>query len=501
MLSKILKTPIYDIVKQTSLDHAPILSQLYNNNIFFKREDQQLVKSFKIRGAHQMISSLSQSQLSSGLIAASAGNHAQGVALSASHLNVKSTIIMPTVTPSIKWKSVQNLGADVILKGDTFDDAYSYALELAKENNYTFIHPFDNEDIIAGQGTIAMELSKQWNFRDNNLDAIFVPIGGGGLISGIGYYMKNLYPDTKIIGVEPLNANAMYQSLKADKLVKLNEIDTFAEGVAVKNVGKYTFSYCKKYVDEIVQCNTDEICESIQLVFEETRVIMEPAGALSLAGIIKYIVNNSSKNLNFISILSGANMNFTRLRYIAERSIKNELLIGIEIPEIPGSLKKICTLLDSPNITEFNYRYTDNDNAYIFVGIQTNNKDIIINKLRKHCYKIIDLSNNEIAKTHIRYQIGGGLQSNSNINELLYQFEFPEKQDSLLNFLEQLSEISNNNWNITLFNYRNTGSSIAYVLCGLNVPKEDHIIFNLFLDKLGYTYSDETNNSAYKLFC
>lgn len=499
MLSKILKTPIYDIVKQTSLDHAPILSQLYNNNIYFKREDQQLVKSFKIRGAHQLISSLSQKQLSSGLIAASAGNHAQGVALSAKHLNIAATIIMPTVTPSIKWKSVKTLGANVILKGDTFDDAYNYALQLADEKKYTFIHPFDHEDVIAGQGTIAMEICKQWNFRQNELHAIFVPIGGGGLISGIGYYIKKLYPNIKIIGVEPIHANAMSQSIRENKRIELNNVDTFADGVAVKKVGEHTFNYCKQYVDEIIECTTDEICESIQLIFEETRVIMEPAGALSLAGIIKYIKNNNCEHLNFISVLSGANMNFTRLRYIAERSIKDEVLIAVKIHETPGSLREFCTLLESPNITEFNYRYSDTNNAYIFVGIHTNNKQLILNKLTDHNYMVVDLTNNELAKTHIRYQVGG--QINSSINELLYQFDFPEKQESLLHFLTQLSNISNNKWNITLFNYRNTGSSIAHVLCGLNVPKHDIPKFKIFLNELGYTYNNETNNPAYKLFC
>ena len=499
MLSKILKTPIYDIVKQTSLDHAPILSQLYNNNIYFKREDQQLVKSFKIRGAHQMISSLSPSQLKNGLITASAGNHAQGVALSANQLKINAVIIMPTVTPSIKWTTVKNLGANVILKGDTFDDAYNYALQLANEKKYTFIHPFDNEDIIAGQGTIAMEICKQWNFRQSELNAIFIPIGGGGLISGIGYYIKTLYPNIKIIGVEPINANAMNQSIRENKRVELNHVDTFADGVAVKKVGEHTFNYCKQYVDEIIECTTDEICESIQLIFEETRTIMEPAGALSLTGIIKYIKHHNCKNLNFVCLLSGANMNFTRLRYIAERSIKNEVLIAVKIPETPGSLKEFCTLLESPNITEFNYRYSDITNAYIFVGIHTNNKQHIINKLTDHKYVTIDLTNNELAKTHIRYQVGG--KTNSSMNELLYQFDFPEKQESLLHFLTQLSNISNNKWNITLFHYRNTGSSIAQVLCGLNVPPTDISKFNIFLKKLGYTYNNETNNDAYKLFC
>lgn len=499
MLSKILKTPIYDIVKQTSLDYAPILSNLYNNNIYFKREDQQIVKSFKIRGAHQMISSLSQSQLNNGLIAASAGNHAQGVALSAKQLKTNAIIIMPIVTPSIKWKSVQNLGATVILKGNNFDEACKYAVELSIEKNYTFIHPFDNDNVIAGQGTIGMEICQQWNFKKKHLDAIFIPIGGGGLISGIGLYIKKLYPNIKIIGVEPTKANAMNLSLQANKRIELENVDTFADGVAVKQIGKNTFKYCKQYVDEIVECTTDETCESIQLIFEETRVIMEPAGALSLAGIIKYIKKNNCQNLNFISILSGANMNFTRLRYIAERSIKNEILLAVKIPEKIGSLKQFCTLLNSPNITEFNYRYSDSFDAYIFVGIYSDNKIDLIKQLIKNKYETTDMTDNELAKTHTRYQIGGKV--NSLPNELLYRFDFPEKQDALLHFLSHLSEISKNKWNITLFHYRNSGSSTADVLCGLDVPPEDIPNFNIFLTNLGYNYYNETNNAAYKLFC
>ena len=499
MISKILKTPIYDIVRQTNLDLAPLLSKTYKNNIHFKREDQQLVKSFKIRGAYQKICSLSSGKLNNGLIAASAGNHAQGVAMSAKHLQCKASIVMPTVTPSIKWKSVQNLDSNVILHGDNFDEAYKHAMYLADKHNYTFIHPFDEDEVIAGQGTIGMEICNQWNFKNNNLDAIFIPIGGGGLISGIGLYIKHLYPDIKIIGVEPENANAMKQSLDSNKIVELNKIDTFADGVAVRKVGYNTFNYCKEYVDEIIECSTDEICEAIQLIFEECRTIMEPAGALSLAGLIKYININKTFNQNYISILSGANMNFTRLRYISERSNNTEILLAVSISEKSGSLKNFCTILDSPDITEFNYRYSDNENAYIFVGINTNNKNKLLQKLNDNGYNYKDFTDNDLAKTHIRYQVGG--KTNNDFNEVIYRFDFPEKQGALLEFLTKLSNISNNQWNITMFHYRNSGASIGNVLCGLNVPLKDMSIFQIFLNKLEFQYYDETNNNAYKIFC
>lgn len=495
MLHKIIKTPIYDLVKQTNLSKAPILSQLYNNNIYFKREDEQIIKSFKIRGAYQKISSLTNNQLNKGLITASAGNHAQGVGLSAKHIGCQSTIIMPKVTPQIKINSVKQLGTDVILEGNNFDEAYNYAIKLSKKKDYTFIHPFDDLDVIAGQGTIGMEICNQWKFKQNKLDAIFIPVGGGGLISGIGYYLKTLYPDVKIIGVEPIRANALYKSLNFNKLIELDHVDTFADGVAVKKVGFNNFNYCKKYVDEMILCSTDDICESIQLIFEETRVIMEPAGALSLAGIINYIKKNNVKNMNYVSILTGANINFTRLRFVAERSTKNEILLAVKIKEEPGSLKKFCTLLDSPNITEFNYRYSNSEYAYIYVGILTDNKNDIINKLIN--YDILDISDNELAKTHLRYQVGGKI--NQSINEEVYRFEFPEVQGALINFLTHLSDISNDNYNITMFHYRNTGSSIANVMCGINTNNDQ--TFQDFLTKLNYNYYNETNNKALRLFC
>ena len=497
MLQKIINTPIYNIVKKTTLDHSPTLSKIYDNNIFLKREDQQDVKSFKIRGAHQKICSLSQEELDNGLIAASAGNHAQGVALSAKYMKCTATIVMPIVTPSIKWQSVKELGANIILKGNTFDDACEHAMNLSKQENYTFIHPFNDEEVIAGQATIAMEICNQIKTHQKKVDIIFVPVGGGGLISGIGFYIKTLYPDIKIIGVEPTKANTLSQSLKHNKLIKLENVDTFADGVAVCTIGDITFEYCKKYVDDIIECSTDEICETIQTIFEDTRTIVEPAGALSLTGLIKYTEQTNCKNLNLISILTGANMNFTRLRYIAERSNREEIILAVKIPEQSGSLRQFCKLLNSPDITEFNYRYSDKNDAYIFVGIYTKNKTDLLKSLSYNKYETIELTNNEIAKTHTRYQVGGKIDKLK--NEVIYSFEFPERHGALLHFLDNLMMISNNEWNITMFHYRNSGSSVANVLCGFNIPHNSNL--NEFLNKLNYNYTNETNNIAIKLFC
>ena len=495
MLSKIITSPIYNIVKKTSLDYCPILSTKLNNNIYLKREDQQDVKSFKIRGAYQYISSLEQHQLDKGIIAASAGNHAQGVALSAQQLNCKSIIVMPVVTPSIKWKSVKSYGAEIILHGDTFDDAFKYALSKSKQDDLTFVHPFDDHDIIAGQGTIGLELINQCDFSNNKIDAIFIPVGGGGLISGIGFFIKQFYPGVQIIGVEPEKANAMQESLKQGKLVELDYIDTFADGVAVKKVGSKTFEYCQKYVDEIITCSTDEICTAIQTIFEETRTIAEPAGALSIAGATKYIENNGCINKNYITILSGANMNFTRLRYIAERSIQDEYLFAVTIDERPGSLQLLCNLLGNNNISEFNYRYNRKDKGTIFIGILTDNKSELLKTVSDN-YKVTDISDNTLAKEHTRYQVCG----NYSDEELIYTFEFPEKQGALTNFLAKMSEVSNNKWNITMFHYRSNGASVANVLCGLNVVKKDYILFDEFINKLGYNCKCVNKNEVVNLF-
>jgi threonine dehydratase len=497
MLNKILKTPIYNILQKTDLTKSNNLSNLYKNNIYLKREDKQPINSFKIRGAYQKIFSLNSQELKNGLVTASAGNHAQGVALSANYLNTKATIVMPIVTPSIKYKAVEALNADIILKGNTYDEAFNYALELSEKYNYTFIHPFDNEDIIAGQGTVALEIDEQLDICENKEYIIFVPVGGGGLISGISYYMKMKYSNVKIIGVEPIGANSLTKSLKANKIITLNNLDTFADGVAVKTIGKLPFEYCKKYVDDVIECSTDEICQAIQIIFEENRSIVEPAGALSLAGLIKYININNCKNLEMISILSGANLNFSRLRYISERSNIHEILLSVKIPEKSGSLRTFCKLLNSPDITEFNYRYSDNNIANIFVGINTEDKQNILTILNKNNYELIDLSNNEVAKTHVRYQVGG--KTNLLNNEVIYNFEFPERNGALLHFLNNLMEVSDNKWNITMFHYKNCGSSIANVLCGFNIPINSDI--NTFLQKLNYNYTNETNNIAIKLFC
>lgn len=501
LINKILKTPIYNIVKKTPLQWAPILSDKIQNNIFFKREDYQKVKSFKIRGAHQFISNLSQNELDTGLIAASAGNHAQGVAMSSKYHKCKSTIIMPTVTPSIKWKSVKKLGSDVELYGDTFDEAYKYAIQIATDENKIFVPPFNHIDIIAGQGTIGMEICNDWDFTNKNIDAVFIPIGGGGLIAGISKYIKELYPNVKIIGVESIGATSMSTSIKNNKITTLDYINTFADGVAVKTPGTLSFEYVKQYVDDIIQCTNDEICEAIQYIYEENRTIVEPAGALSTAGLIKYCKRNNYINKNVISILSGSNMNFTRLKYIAECSTNNEILLSVKIPEHPGSLQQFCNLLNSPNITEFNYRCSDINNAYIFVGMlldDISTKSNIIKILNDNKYNTIDITENDLAKTHIRHQVGG--KCNIYSNELLYTFEFPERQNALLHFLIKLSKKSNNKWNITQFHYRSCGSSVAKVLCGLNVEPQDKVLFESFLNDLSYNYKNETNNIVYSQF-
>lgn len=496
---------IYDLVIQSPLEYAPILSNKYNNNLYFKREEQQPVKSFKLRGAYNMMLSLDKNQLNNGVITASAGNHAQGVALSAKHLGSKAIIVMPIVTPSIKVDAVKMYGAEILLYGDNFDEANKKAQEISKEKNLTFIHPFDHIDVIAGQGTISSEICKQWTNK-NNIDYIFVPVGGGGLIAGIGLYIKELYPNIKIIGVEPEEACALKVSLDNKKKVRLNEIGTFADGVAVKEVGDLTFDICKDVVDDMVLCNTDNICQSIHDIFNENRVIMEPAGALAVAGAKKYIIENNLVNNNIICINSGANINFTTLKYISERSIVSEILLGVSIPEIPGSLRTFCSIIENRNITEFNYRFSNNKIAHIFVGIDTGEmidtnknhiKSDIVTNLRNSFFSVTDLSENELAKTHIRYKIGGNVDID---NEVLYRFEFPEKKGALIKFLDTMSEISNDKWNITIFHYRSDGSSIGKVLCGLSVPVKDETKFSIFLNQLGYKYICECNNHSYNIF-
>lgn len=504
-LKKILTSRVYDVAKESPLQLAPNLSQRLGNQIFLKREDLQQVFSFKLRGAYNKMANLSKEELARGVICASAGNHAQGVALGAKRLNCQAVIAMPTTTPPVKVNAVKAHGGsnvEVVLFGDSFSDTYEHALNLQKERGLTFIHPFDDPDVIAGQGTIALEILRQ---RSSSIHAIFVPVGGGGLIAGIAAYVKAVRPDIRVIGVETKDSCAMYQSLEAKKRIALSDVGLFSDGTAVKLVGEETFKLSQQYVDEIVLVTTDDICAAIKDVFLDTRNIVEPAGALSIAGIKAYLKqmaskNQALKNEALVAVTSGANMNFERLGYVvamSELGEGNEILLAVTIPEKRGSFKRFCELIGNRSITEFNYRISDNNKAHVFVGIQTTSaieKPQIIQMLQENQYPTLDLSNDDLGKTHIRYMVGG--KSALAKNEILYRFEFPEKPGALLKFLSSMSP----NWNISLFHYRNHGSDYGRVLVGFQVPQEDMNQFKQFLTSIGYQSWEETNNPIYQLF-
>lgn len=496
-VKKIELSAIYDVAEITPLTLQKNLSARINNNILLKREDLQSVFSFKLRGAYNKMANLSADALSKGVITASAGNHAQGVALSAQKLNCKAVIVMPTTTPQIKVDAVKSRGAEVLLHGDSYTDAYQKALLLEKSDGMTFVHPYDDPDVIAGQGTIAKEIL---DTHPDEIEAIFCCVGGGGLIAGVAAYIKANRPEIKIIGVEAVDADAMSQSLKANERVMLEQVGLFADGAAVKQVGEHTLALCKDLVDEMITVDNDAICAAIKDVFEDTRNILEPAGALSLAGLKQYVKDNNISDKTLVSIASGANMNFDRLRFIAERAElgeKREALLAVTIPEKPGYFKQFCALLGTRNITEFNYRYSDATQAHIYVGIsiQSNTEvSSLITKLEQHGFPAIDLSDNEVAKLHVRHLVGGHAPQAD--NEVVYRFEFPEKPGALMNFLNSMGE----NWNISLFHYRNHGADFGRVLAGIQVPPADKNSFTNFLTKLGYPYWDETNNPAYQLF-
>jgi len=496
-LKRILNARVYDVAIETPLELAPNLSARTGNTILLKREDMQPVFSFKLRGAYNKMAQLTAEQLKKGVIAASAGNHAQGVALSAHKLGCKAVIVMPTTTPQIKIQAVANRGAKVVLFGDSYSDAYAHALELEKQNGMTFVHPYDDPDVIAGQGTIGMEILRQ---RTQPIHAIFCAIGGGGLISGVAAYVKALRPDIKIIGVQPVDSDAMSQSLKAKKRVTLDHVGLFADGVAVKQVGIETFRLCQELVDEIILVNTDETCAALKDVFEDTRSILEPAGALAIAGAKLYAAREGIKGEALVAIACGANMNFDRLRFVAERADigeKRESILAVTIPETPGSFRKFCTQLGKRNITEFNYRFANPKAAQVFVGIQVRNQqetNELVEKLQAHKLPTLDLSDNEMAKLHLRHLVGGHAPDAK--NEILFRFEFPERPGALMQFLNSM----NHNWNISLFHYRNHGADYGRVLVGMQVPDHDKLAFTEFLDTLGYPYYDETDNPAYKLF-
>jgi len=496
-LERILTSSVYDVCVETPLDVAHNLSRRLKNQVLLKREDLQPVFSFKCRGAYNKMAKLSAAQLARGVVAASAGNHAQGVALAAKKLGARATIVMPATTPRIKFDAVAALGAEVILFGDNYDEACAHATQLAKKAKATFVHPYDDPDVIAGQGTVAMELLRQ---HPGPIHSVFVPVGGGGLIAGMAAYIKRLRPEIRIVGVEPEDADAMARSLCKGERVTLPRVGIFADGVAVKKVGKETFRLTQLYVDEIIRVNNDAICAAIKDVFEDTRSILEPAGALSVAGMKAAITRDKLKDKTLVAVASGANMNFDRLRYIAERGElgeKREAVLAVTIPETPGSFKAFCSLLGARNITEFNYRYADPKTARVFVGLSVQGAGEgarVVELLQRHGLEAIDLSENEMAKLHIRHLVGG--RAPEAVNEVLYRFEFPERPGALMQFLESMSH----GWNISLFHYRNHGADYGRVLVGIQVPEEGKRRFQAFLEKLGYRYWDESRNPAYTLF-
>ncbi len=496
-LVQILTARVYDVAQETPLEYAPNLSARLNNQLLLKREDMQSVFSFKLRGAYNKMVQLPPDLLALGVITASAGNHAQGVALGANRLGVRAIIVMPVTTPQVKVDAVKARGGEVVLFGNTFDEAYAYARTLEAEKGLTFIHPFDDPHVIAGQGTIGMEILRQYQ---QPIHAIFVAIGGGGLISGIGAYVKRLRPEIKIIGVEPVDADAMHQSLKAGHRVRLSQVGLFADGVAVREVGEETFRLCQQYVDEIILVDTDDTCAAIKDVFEDTRSILEPAGALAIAGAKIYAEREQIQGETLIAIACGANMNFDRLRFVAERAEfgeRREAIFAVTIPETPGSLRQFCECLGNRNLTEFNYRIADEKEAHIFVGMQIQNRADAAQMMAKFdaCgLKTLDLTDDELTKLHLRHMVGG--RSSLAHHELLYRFEFPERPGALMKFVNSMCP----NWNISLFHYRNNGSDYGRIVVGIQVPPHETEEWQDFLDNLGYRYWDENQNPAYKLF-
>jgi len=469
-----------------------------NNQVFLKREDLQPVFSFKLRGAYNRMRTLSAEERAQGVIAASAGNHAQGVALSARRLGIKALIVMPKTTPPIKVESVRSLGAKAVLRGDSYDEAYAHSLQLAEEKGMTFIHPFDDPEVIAGQGTIGMEILRQ---HPGPPQAIFIPVGGGGLIAGIGSYVKYLFPQVRVIGVEPEDAATLYRALEAGRRVNLKQVGIFADGVAVRQIGKETFRLAKQVVDEVILVSTDEICAAIKDVFDETRTVAEPAGALSVAGMKKYVAREGVQDESLIAIDSGANINFDRLRHVAERSElgeQREALLAVEIPEEPGSFLRFCRVLGRRSVTEFNYRYADARRAHVFVGVELNEGDRereqLIELLDEKGYSVVDLTDNETAKLHIRYMVGGHAPGVR--DEALFRFQFPERPGALSSFLSEMGK----RWNISLFHYRNHGAAYGRVLMGIQIQSGEKKVFTRFLKESGYAWEEETDNPAYHLF-
>lgn len=496
-LKRILTSRVYDVAVQTPLEKAKALSERTGNTVLLKREDTQPVFSFKLRGAYNKMAHLSPAARARGVIAASAGNHAQGVALAASRLGCRAVIVMPTTTPPVKIEAVRRFGAETVLFGDSFTDAYEKATELEKAEQLTFVHPFDDPDVIAGQGTIAMEILHQ---HPDPIDAVFVAIGGGGLIAGVAAYIKQLRPEIKVIGVQTEDSDAMIRSIKAGKRIRLNDVGLFSDGTAVKQVGVETFKLVKEFVDDFVTVDTDEICAGIKDVFQDTRNILEPAGALAIAGAKRYMNTHRWQGKTVVAIACGANMNFDRLRFVAERAEvgeAKEALFAVTLPEERGSFRQLCELVGPRNVTEFNYRISDAQKAHVFVGIQISNPkepERISGEFERKGFPTIDLTHNEMAKTHLRHMVGG--RSDLADNELLYRFEFPERPGALMRFLNTM----NPDWNISLFHYRNQGADYGQILVGIQVPPGQKTRFKAFLTEIGYPHWNETDNPAYRLF-
>jgi threonine dehydratase len=506
-LTKILNARVYDVAIESDLSHAKALSRRLHNTVLLKREDQQAVFSFKLRGAYNKMAHLSPEQLQKGVICASAGNHAQGVALGAQKLGTKAVIVMPVTTPQLKVEAVKNLGGEVVLHGDSYSDAYGLALEIQKKQGLTFIHPFDDPDVIAGQGTIAMEILRQHQGR---LDAVFLAIGGGGLVSGVANYIKAVRPEIKIIGVQMNDSNAMMQSVAAKKRVTLTDVGLFADGTAVKLVGEETFRIARGLVDEFIEVDTDAVCAAIKDVFVDTRSIVEPSGAMAVAAIKQYVATNKTKGETYAAVLCGANMNFDRLRFVAERAEvgeEREALFAVTVPEERGSFKRFCETIGTlphfgnpagaRNVTEFNYRISGSEKAHVFVGLTTSNKGESVKiaaHLTKKGFATLDLTHDDLAKEHLRHMVGGASALAN--EERLLRFVFPERPGALMKFLSAMRP----GWNISLFHYRNQGADYGRILVGIQVPKADDKAFATFLSQLGYPFVEETHNPVYQLF-
>jgi threonine dehydratase len=496
-IKRILEANVYDVSVETPLSQAAFLTERLSNNILIKREDLQPVYSFKCRGAYNCISKKTPEQLAKGIVTASAGNHAQGVALSAQKLGIKATIVMPRTTPEIKVASVKARGGKVVLHGDTFDEAFTHSQKLVKEKGMTYIHPYDDPDVIAGQGTIAMEMLRQ---HSGDIHAIFVPVGGGGIAAGVAAYVKYLRPDIKVIGVESTESACLAAAMKAGRRVTLPEVGIFADGVAVAQIGKHTWQVCKEHIDEVITVTPDELCAAIKDIFDDTRSVAEPAGALGIAGLKKYVERTGIKGKTLVAIESGANMNFDRLRYVSEMAEVGEgreVLMAVTIPEKPGSFQAFCNVLGRRPITEFNYRYGKKEQAQIYVGVKVadGGKPDLLSELESKGYAVVDLSDNDVSKYHIRHMVGGHT-SESVLDEIVYRFEFPERPGALLVFLKTLGK----RWNISMFHYRNHGAANGRVLVAMQVPGKDKKELKSYLEEVAYPFWEETDNPAYQLF-